>query len=100
MGHGIRDRPAVDEDVCKVDVREELELPSPMPPYPAHDLFGLLSELVPVSEVVERTQALAALFHPDTPNDVAPREFNLQPQSGLPESPLEIKPRATGFLAL
>ena len=45
-------------------------------------------------------QLLAALFHPDTPNDVAPREFNLQPQSGLPESPLEIKPRATGFLAL
>ncbi|MGH3134949.1 MAG: hypothetical protein ACRDPV_00465 [Gaiellaceae bacterium] len=45
-------------------------------------------------------QLLAALFHPDTPNDVAPREFNLQPQAGLPESPLEIKPRETGFLAL
>jgi hypothetical protein len=45
-------------------------------------------------------QLLASLFHPDTPNDVAPREFNLAPQAGLPESPLEVKPRATGFLAL
>jgi len=45
-------------------------------------------------------QLLAALFHPDTPNDVAPREFNLQPQPGLPESPLEVEPRETGFLAL
>ena len=45
-------------------------------------------------------QLLAALFHPDTPNDVAPREFNLEPQPGLPESPLTVHPRATGFLAL
>jgi hypothetical protein len=45
-------------------------------------------------------QLLAALFHPDTPNDVAPREFNLQPQPGLPASPLLVEPRATGFLAL
>ena len=26
-------------------------------------------------------QLLAALFHPETPNDVAPREFNLDPQA-------------------
>lgn len=45
-------------------------------------------------------QLLAALFHPSTPNDVAPREFNLDPQPGLPESPLEVAPRATGFLTL
>ncbi len=45
-------------------------------------------------------QLLASLFHPDTPNDVAPREFNLEPRSGLPESPLQIEPRTTGFLAL
>jgi len=45
-------------------------------------------------------QLLASLFHPDTPNDVAPREFNLEPQPGLPESPLRVEPRATGFLAL
>jgi hypothetical protein len=45
-------------------------------------------------------QLLAALFHPDTPNDVAPREFNLQPEPGLPESPLQVQPRETGFLAV
>jgi hypothetical protein len=45
-------------------------------------------------------QLLAALFHPDTPNDVAPREYNLGPQPGLPSSPLEVRPRETGFLAL
>ena len=45
-------------------------------------------------------QLLAALFHPGTPNDVAPREFNLEPRPGLPESPLAIEPRPTGFLAL
>lgn len=45
-------------------------------------------------------QLLAALNHPSTPNDVAPREFNLDPQPGLPVSPLTVTPRATGFLAL
>jgi hypothetical protein len=45
-------------------------------------------------------QLLAALFHPDTPNDVAPRDFNLQPQPGLPASPLTVMSRETGFLAL
>jgi hypothetical protein len=45
-------------------------------------------------------QLLAALFHPATPNDVAPREFNLEPRPGLPRSPLGVAPRATGFLVL
>ena len=46
-------------------------------------------------------QYLAALFHPDTPNDVAPGGFNLtDPTPGLPSSPLEVVPRETGFLAL
>ena len=45
-------------------------------------------------------QLLAALNHPDTPNDVAPREYNLDPQPGLPTSPLIVKARETGFLAL
>jgi L-alanine-DL-glutamate epimerase-like enolase superfamily enzyme len=44
-------------------------------------------------------QLLAALFHPDTPNDVAPRDFNLEPQQGLPASPLEVRCRESGFLA-
>lgn len=46
-------------------------------------------------------QYLAALFHPDTPNDVAPGGFNLpQPAAGLPTSPLTVTPRETGFVAL
>ena len=43
-------------------------------------------------------QYLASLFHAGAPNDVAPRPFNereLRP--GLPESPLEPAPSATGF---
>jgi hypothetical protein len=45
-------------------------------------------------------QLLAALNHPGTPNDVAPREYNLDPQPGLPSSPLTLRPRDTGFQAL
>ena len=45
-------------------------------------------------------QLLAALFHPDTPNDVAPGGFNeIEPAAGLPSSPLTVVPRSTGFLA-
>jgi L-alanine-DL-glutamate epimerase-like enolase superfamily enzyme len=45
-------------------------------------------------------QLLAALFHPDTPNDVAPGGYNAtEPPEGLPASPLEVVPRTTGFLA-
>jgi hypothetical protein len=43
-------------------------------------------------------QYLAALFHPDTPNDVAPGGFNApEPQPGLPTSPLEPEPSEVGF---
>ena len=46
-------------------------------------------------------QLLAALFHPDTPNDVAPGGYNAtEPVDGLPTSPLTVAPRATGFLAV
>jgi hypothetical protein len=45
-------------------------------------------------------QLLAALFHPDTPNDVAPGGFNVDPQPGLPTSPLTVVPRSAGFVAL
>ena len=45
-------------------------------------------------------QLLAALFHPDTPNDVAPGGYNAnEPQTGLPASPLTVLARATGFQA-
>ena len=42
-------------------------------------------------------QYLASLFHPDAPNDVAPRAYNLGPAPGLPTSPLAPSPAATGF---
>jgi hypothetical protein len=43
-------------------------------------------------------QYLASLFHPSTPNDVAPSGYN-DPAvpDGLPDSPLEPMPSATGF---
>jgi hypothetical protein len=43
-------------------------------------------------------QLLAALFHPDGPNDVAPAAFNEpDPPPGLETSPLDPRPEATGF---
>ena len=45
-----------------------------------------------------QVQYLASLFHPDGPNDVAPREYNApEPGPGLPPSPLEPAPEAVGF---
>jgi L-alanine-DL-glutamate epimerase-like enolase superfamily enzyme len=45
-----------------------------------------------------QNQYLAALFHPDAPNDVAPVGFNLpDPPAGLPSSPLPPAPSRTGF---
>ncbi|MEJ7790339.1 MAG: hypothetical protein WKF29_10700 [Thermoleophilaceae bacterium] len=46
----------------------------------------------------DHIQYLAALFHPDTPNDTAPKEFNLpKTPEGLPESPLDLPIAPTGF---
>jgi L-alanine-DL-glutamate epimerase-like enolase superfamily enzyme len=43
-------------------------------------------------------QYLASLFHPDGPNDVAPRAYNdPEPRPGLPSSPLERAPEDVGF---
>ncbi|MDX6649972.1 MAG: hypothetical protein QOJ97_1923 [Solirubrobacteraceae bacterium] len=43
-------------------------------------------------------QYLASLFHPDTPNDVAPGAYNLpDPPPDLPGSPLAPAPSPTGF---
>jgi hypothetical protein len=43
-------------------------------------------------------QYLASLFHPDTPNDVAPGGYNLtDPPAGLPGSPLAPQLSETGF---
>jgi L-alanine-DL-glutamate epimerase-like enolase superfamily enzyme len=43
-------------------------------------------------------QHLASLFHPDGPNDTAPAGYNaVDPDDGLPESPLPVAASATGF---
>jgi len=43
-------------------------------------------------------QYMASLFHPDTPNDVAPAGYNVpDPGPGLPASPLEPRPSEVGF---
>jgi L-alanine-DL-glutamate epimerase-like enolase superfamily enzyme len=45
-----------------------------------------------------QNQYLASLFHPDTPNDLAPVGYNVdEPEPGLPSSPLAPAPSATGF---
>jgi L-alanine-DL-glutamate epimerase-like enolase superfamily enzyme len=45
-----------------------------------------------------QAQYLASLFHPDTPNDLAPAGFNVnEPRAGLPSSPLAPAPDAVGF---
>ena len=46
----------------------------------------------------DHIQALASLFYPDGPNDVAPRGYNdPTPRSGLPDSPLHPDPTPTGL---
>ena len=45
-----------------------------------------------------QAQYLASLFHPDTPNDLAPVGYNVEdPPAGLPDSPLAPAPAAVGF---
>ena len=45
-----------------------------------------------------QAQYLASLFHPDTPNDLAPAGYNIDdPDPGLPSSPLPVAAEATGF---
>jgi hypothetical protein len=45
-----------------------------------------------------QAQYLAALFHPDTPNDLAPVGYNeSEPIAGLPASPLPFAGEPTGF---
>lgn len=46
----------------------------------------------------DQVQLMAAIFHPDSPNDLAPTGWNAKtPVGPLPGSPLPIKPVAAGF---
>jgi hypothetical protein len=46
----------------------------------------------------EQIQLLAAIFHPDAPNDIAPGGYDaLDPEPGLPASPLAVRAAPTGF---
>ena len=46
----------------------------------------------------DHIQYLASVFHPDTPNDVAPVGYNaVEPSDGLPDSPLTAEPPAVGM---
>lgn len=46
----------------------------------------------------QQAQAIAALFYPDGPNDLAPRAYNMpSAQSGLPTSPLDPPVGSPGF---
>ena len=46
----------------------------------------------------EQIHALASLFYPDAPNDVAPRGYNdPEPRAGLPTSPLSVPGDIEGF---
>ena len=45
-----------------------------------------------------QAQYLASLFHPDSPNDLAPAGYNVNdPADGLPSSPLAVAASGTGF---
>ena len=45
-----------------------------------------------------QAQYLASIFHPDTPNDIAPGGYNMvDPPDGLAPSPLEPRPAPSGF---
>lgn len=56
---------------------------------------GGMGELGPARKQI---QLLAAIFHPDAPNDVAPPPFNLpDPVEGLPASPLDVNSSPIGF---
>lgn len=79
--------------------------------------FGRVEELLDVYDHLEATdiaaygggqgeigpgrdhiQYLAALFHPDAPNDVAPAEYNLPvPPADVPETPLRLRIADNGF---
>ena len=111
-----RDRITWDVPIHSVDDIEALPFPPRMVNLKPSRLGGLRSLCAAYDHCAERgigaygggqfelgpgrgqIQYLASLFHPDTPNDVAPGGYNMpEPPPGLPTSPVEPVPSATGF---
>ncbi|MEA2404394.1 MAG: hypothetical protein QOE08_1041 [Thermoleophilaceae bacterium] len=113
---GARDRITWDANIHSVADLDALPFPPKMVNIKP-SRFGPLSALFAAYDVCEERgigaygggqfelgvgrghiQYLASLFHPDTPNDVAPGGYNdVEPAAGLPDSPLPPQPSDTGF---
>ena len=81
--------------------RNVVSIRSPKWPGERYEIFSSairIPKLVRQGSPCGQIQYLASLFHPDTPNDVAPSAYNLEPlPPELPGSPLEPALTATGF---
>jgi L-alanine-DL-glutamate epimerase-like enolase superfamily enzyme len=114
--HDHRDRITWDAPIHSIDDIEALPFPPKMVNIKPSRLGGLRSLLGAYDYCAERgigaygggqfelgvgrgqIQHLASLFHPDTPNDVAPSGFNVaEAPPGLPTSPIAPAPTRTGF---
>jgi L-alanine-DL-glutamate epimerase-like enolase superfamily enzyme len=114
--HDHRDRITWDAPIHSIDDIEALPFPPKMVNIKPSRLGGLRSLLGAYDYCAERgirsygggqfelgvgrghIQYLASLFHPDTPNDVAPSGFNVpDPPPGLPTSPIPPAPSRVGF---
>jgi hypothetical protein len=113
---GARDRITWDAPIHSVDDIEALPFPPKMVNIKP-SRFGPLSRLFTAYDYCDskgigaygggqfelgpgrgHIQYLASLFHPDTPNDVAPSLYNLaEPPPGLPVSPLDPLIEPVGF---
>jgi hypothetical protein len=87
---------AVNVKPCRVgDLRSLFDL------YAACDARGLITYGGGMGELDvgrDQIQLLAAIFHPDAPNDVAPAGYNADtPAADLPASPLPARPAPSGF---
>jgi L-alanine-DL-glutamate epimerase-like enolase superfamily enzyme len=113
---GARERFSWDAIIHSIDDIETLPYPPKMVNIKPSRLGGVRSLLDAYDYCAERgignygggqfelgvgrgqNQYLASIFHADAPNDVAPTGFNLpSPPPGLPCSPLQPSPDATGF---
>jgi L-alanine-DL-glutamate epimerase-like enolase superfamily enzyme len=113
---GVHDRISWDAPIHSIDDIESLPFPPKMVNIKPSRIGGLPKLCATYDYCAERgiraygggqfelgpgrgqAQYLASLFHPDTPNDIAPTGFHQNdPPPGLPSSPLPPAPSDTGF---